>query len=373
MAKNIVLCLDGTGNQLKARGNTNVVTLYSMLELSDPSRQIAYYSPGVGTFSDASAFTPFARRISRLSGLAFGTGMRKNIAEAYTFLMRAYEPGDAVYLLGFSRGAFTARALVGMLALIGLLRPYSDNLVPYAVRAYARRARASARENAGDEYWKTAHEFAGTFARPARVTPPGAKRDVRTGVPIAFVGLWDSVKATGILRWDIKWPFTRQLRNTAVVRHAISLDERRRPYREYTVHQLTQGAENQRIDEAWFAGVHSDVGGTFVDDPRLSAITLKWMVDGALEAGLLLRPGAYRKHCSISDQAALGEVHRMGIQWLLVGRRRRDVHKNAALHASVRARMAANPGYRKDLADRADLSWTDDDWLSPHPLASPPA
>lgn len=373
MAKNIVLCLDGTGNQLKARGNTNVVALYQMLDLRDPTRQIAYYSPGVGTFSDASAFTPVQRRLSRLTGLALGTGMRKNIAEAYTFLMRTYEPGDAIFLIGFSRGAYTARALAGMLALIGLVRPGSDNLVPYAVRAYARRAGAKARENPGDDYWKTAHEFAGTFARLSNTTPPTRRRDERTGIPIAFVGLWDSVKATGILRWDIKWPFTRQLRNTAVVRHAISIDEHRRPYREYLVSPLRRGADQQRIDEAWFAGVHSDVGGTFVDDARLSRVTLKWMVDGALDAGLLLRPGAYDQQCAVTEADASGTVHRMGIAWLLVGRRSRPIPAGSRLHASVRSRMAAAPGYRAALAGREDLSWVDEQWLAPHSLAGGPA
>lgn len=368
MAKNIVLCLDGTGHQLKARGNTNVITLYQMLDLSDPARQVAYYSPGVGTFSDASAFTPMARRISRLSGLALGTGMRKNIAEAYTFLMRTYEPGDAIYLLGFSRGAFTARALAGMLQLIGLMRPDSDNLVPYAVRAYARRASARARENPADGYWKTAHEFAGTFARRSNPTPVRG-RDERTGIPIAFVGMWDSVKATGILRWDVRWPFTRQLRNTAVVRHAISIDEHRRPYREYPVAPLKRGGDRQIIDQAWFAGVHSDVGGTFPDDGRLARITLKWMVDGALDAGLLLRPGAYERQCAVSEADASGVVHRMGAAWLLVGRRRRHIAPGSALHASVRARMGADSGYGRSLAQRGDLRWTDEEWLTPHRLA----
>src|SRR5689334_23057934 len=93
-AKNIVVCLDGTGNQLKARGSTNVVRLFEMLDLSDPAKQIAYYDPGVGTFSAQGAWTPAARAISRTMGLVVGTGMRQNLAEAYTYLMTAWEPGD---------------------------------------------------------------------------------------------------------------------------------------------------------------------------------------------------------------------------------------------------------------------------------------
>ncbi|WP_234439638.1 MULTISPECIES: T6SS phospholipase effector Tle1-like catalytic domain-containing protein [Streptomyces] len=122
MGKNIVVCLDGTGNQLKARGNTNVVKLYEMLDLHDPTAQIAYYDPGVGTFSAAGAWTTPGRKISKLLGLAFGSGLKANLAEAYTYLMHHYEPGDRIFLFGFSRGAYTARALAGLLKSVGLLR-----------------------------------------------------------------------------------------------------------------------------------------------------------------------------------------------------------------------------------------------------------
>ena len=138
MAKNVVVCLDGTGNQVKARGSTNVVRLYELLDLRDPGRQVAYYDPGVGTFSAAGAWTPAARTLSRGLGLALGTGMRQNLAEAYRYLMETWEPGDPLYVFGFSRGAYTARALAGMLYRVGLLRPGAENLVPYAVGVYAR-------------------------------------------------------------------------------------------------------------------------------------------------------------------------------------------------------------------------------------------
>jgi uncharacterized protein (DUF2235 family) len=133
VGKNIVVCLDGTGNQLKAKGNTNVVRLYEMLDLTDPSKQIAYYDPGVGTFSAQGAWTPIGQRISKLFGLAFGSGLRTNLGEAYTYLMQHYEDGDRLFIFGFSRGAYTARALAGLLRAAGLLRPGSENLVPYAV------------------------------------------------------------------------------------------------------------------------------------------------------------------------------------------------------------------------------------------------
>jgi uncharacterized protein (DUF2235 family) len=80
VGKNIVVCLDGTGNQLKARGSTNVVRLFELLELRDPTAQVAHYDPGVGTFSAHGAWTPAARSISRVLGLAIGNGMRETSA-----------------------------------------------------------------------------------------------------------------------------------------------------------------------------------------------------------------------------------------------------------------------------------------------------
>jgi uncharacterized protein (DUF2235 family) len=339
MGKSIVICLDGTGNQMRARGDTNVVRLFSMLDLSDPTAQVAYYDPGVGTFSAAGAWTPVGKRLSKLLGLAFGTGLRANLAEAYLFLMRHWQPGDRIYLFGFSRGAYAVRALAGMLATVGLLRPGLENLVPYALAVYTRSKDYEAQD------WKYLHEFANVFSQEV---------DGKQAVPIAFVGVWDSVKAAGILRWDIKWPFTRKLRTVETVRHAVSIHEKRRPYREYLV---TPAGGRQRVDEVWFGGVHSDVGGTFEDDPRLATIALAWMVDGALDAGLRLSAGAYEKWCTLTPDHALGAVHRMGWVWVLLTYRRRQVPAGASVHQSVQARLAHDPNYAPGLPD--DVVWVD--------------
>src|SRR5262245_1694502 len=139
MAKNIVLCLDGTGNQVSAKGKTNVLLMYGMLDLRDPKKQVAFYDPGVGTFSSSGAWSPPARLVSRLMGLAFGSGMKTNLAEAYTYLMQHYEPGDRIYVFGFSRGAYTARALCGLIRAVGLFKPGAENLVSYAIKSYVKR------------------------------------------------------------------------------------------------------------------------------------------------------------------------------------------------------------------------------------------
>jgi uncharacterized protein (DUF2235 family) len=347
VGKNIVVCLDGTGNQLKAKGNTNVVRLYQMLDLSDPSRQIAYYDPGVGTFSAAGAWTPVSRRVSKLAGLAVGLGMRANLGEAYTYLMQNYEAGDKLFIFGFSRGAYSARALAGLLNVAGLLRPGSENLVPYAVGLYTRNRDLS------DDDWSQVHQFADAFSR---------KVDRRTGIPVEFMGVWDSVKAAGILRWNLRWPYTRQIPNVRTVRHAVSIDEKRRPYHEYLI-QPRQRPPAPVVHEVWFAGVHSDVGGTFDDDPRLPQITLKWMVDGALDAGLILKKDAYRKSCCVAADNALGKVHRMGKIWAIMTYRHRRVPAAALVHQSVQDRIATEHNYAIKVPET--VAWDDAKWLTP--------
>ena len=194
MSKNIVVCLDGTGNQLKATANTNVVRLYGMLDLTDPSRQVAYYDPGVGTMGARGAWSTWGRKLTRLFGLAFGSGIKDNLEESLNYLIDNYEPGDRVFIFGFSRGAFTARGLVGMTNRSGVMRRGTENLAPYLVAAYTKGKSFS------NDDWRTLDLFAETFS---------VKTDKSLAMPVHFLGLWDSVKALGILRPDPKWPYTR--------------------------------------------------------------------------------------------------------------------------------------------------------------------
>jgi uncharacterized protein (DUF2235 family) len=356
--KKIVICLDGTGNQMKARGHTNVATLYEMLDLSDPMQQLGYYDPGVGTMSTANARGGLDRWFSRMSGLAFGSGMKTNVAEAYTFLMRHWQPGDELYVFGFSRGAYTARALVGMLNRPGLLRPGSENLVLYAVAHYATNKTFSDADK--QNMREFSHAFCwGTEARP--LSPPRANDPYEMhwhSVPITYLGVWDTVKAAGILRLgNLRWPFTHQLFNVKRIRHAVSIDEYRRPYREYLADPKHFG-----LEEAWFAGVHSDVGGTFEDDPRLAKIALKWIVDGTVN-DLYLRTGAYVRQCRVDESFAEGARHKMGKIWFLVGARRRTLPNTAKLHSSVRARRKDETSYLPKLHNAdSDDRWTDPNW-----------
>ena len=117
--------------------------------------------------------------------------MRQNLAEAYRYLMETWEPGDPLYVFGFSRGAYTARALAGMLYRVGLLRPGAENLVPYDVGVYARN-RGEDADLSGDEGWDRIDRFSAAFARTTR--------NRSRAVPITFLGAWDTVKAARILK-----------------------------------------------------------------------------------------------------------------------------------------------------------------------------
>ena len=142
MAKNIVICCDGTGDEYGDH-NSNVVQLYRALVI-DGKRQVGYYHPGVGTEGSPTSTNKLKAAISVFTGLAIGAGILDNVSDAYRYLMNLYEQGDNVYLFGFSRGAYTARAIAGVLHMFGLLCPGNEGLIPYVVRMYARRTRKAA-------------------------------------------------------------------------------------------------------------------------------------------------------------------------------------------------------------------------------------
>src|SRR5215510_2683950 len=122
MPKNIVVCCDGTGNSVEKPDNdSNVVKLYSTLDFSGKD-QVGYYHPGVGTMGDPMARNKLSSLWSRVKGLAFGGGLLNNVSDAYRFIMNAYEQGDRIFLFGFSRGAYTVRALAGVLHMFGALQ-----------------------------------------------------------------------------------------------------------------------------------------------------------------------------------------------------------------------------------------------------------
>jgi|SRR5215472_9173721 len=264
MAKNIVICCDGTGNEFGER-KSNVIKLYETLVRN--STQIAYYHPGVGTMGARNALSPLGKWWTRVIGLAFGYGISDNIADAYQFLMRTFEPDDSVYVFGFSRGAYTARALCGMLHIVGLLTEGNEGLIPYAIRMIKQK----------HIDFQVAADFKKTFS--GECSPH-------------FVGVWDTVSSLGWVYNAVHFPFTRATKNPDfhIVRHAVSIDERRAFFRQNSFGEPHD--TQQDIKEVWFAGVHSDVGGSYAQsESQLSQIALQWMLCEAELAGLLVDQG----------------------------------------------------------------------------------
>jgi uncharacterized protein (DUF2235 family) len=278
MSRNLIICCDGTNNQFGPE-NTNVVRLVQVLDRS-PEKQRLYYDPGVGTLPEPGALTRLPKSISDLFGLAFGVGLTWKVGQAYTYLMESWEPGDRVFLFGFSRGAYTVRVLAGLLHAVGLLPRGNTNLVPYVLRLFAAgRGGSSPRSDNGSNYWRLCNAFRSTFARAV-----SDSRDDRR-FPVHFLGLWDTVSSVGWV-WDLKsFPYTAWNPSVAFVRHAVSVDERRWFFRQ----NLMEPADGQDLQERWFPGVHGDVGGGYpLKDGGLWRLAFGWILDEAQQAGLLV-------------------------------------------------------------------------------------
>lgn len=345
MARNIVLCLDGTNNQYDAT-NTNVVKLYAMLDRSTPD-QLAYYQPGIGTFAPPGMWGKTRRWMTTRLDLAIAWLLEEHVSSAYRFLMRTYEEGDHVFLFGFSRGAYAARVVAGMLGKVGLLGRGNEELVPFAWEMYR-----------GKQNFDLSTGFRRTFSR---------KLNVR------FLGLWDTVSSVG---WALKpKSFDYSANNPVVeaVRHAVALDERRT----YFVQNLW-GSDNppgQDARQVWFPGVHCDVGGGYEErEAGLSKIALAWMVGEAEKFGLRINPKAKEKILPVADTETYAAPNPLAVmheslkglwwvpevlpkrikdpsagfapRWIWPLGRRRRLPMDAAVHESVLARRNGNPEYR---------------------------
>lgn len=259
MAKNLVLCCDGTNNQFDGY-HTNVIRTYKVARRTDT--QLTYYDPGVGTLPEPWKKTKIAKRLSMLSGLIVGDGFFDNISDAYKFLIANYEPGDKVFLFGFSRGAYTVRALAALLHSIGLLHPATESLLPYALDYWQRDF------GPGSPGGQTCAEFKATLARPC---------------PVHFIGVWDTVSSVGVINNFRSFPHTAHNPEISHVRHAVSIDERRSTFRQ----NLMSPVGPQDVKNVWFAGVHSDVGGGYPpDEGGLAKLAFEWMIREAKACGL---------------------------------------------------------------------------------------
>lgn len=276
--KNLVVCCDGTNNEF-GENNTNVVRLLS-LALKQDEQQIVFYEPGLGTFPAAGAWTPLTQWITKMMGSAFGFGLSHNLAVCYDFLVENYTPGDRIYLFGFSRGAYTARALAALIHVCGLMRTRNRNLVPYVIKLFESEATKAKKLNDKEEKRQgkklpLSLPVCGEFKRVFSEAPP-----------IHFVGVWDTVSSVGTIFDPFHLPHTRWNPSVQTVRHAISIDEKRKFFR---TNLWSMSPQSTDVKQVWFAGVHADVGGGYKEkDSGLAKITLKWMLDEASAAKLLI-------------------------------------------------------------------------------------
>jgi uncharacterized protein (DUF2235 family) len=296
--KRLVFCFDGTWNQLTAYYPTNVViTAQSITPVAkDGSTQIIHYDPGVGTGED-----------DRWKGGLFGEGLINKVVDAYTFLVFNYEPGDELYVFGFSRGAFTARAFVGIVRNVGIIQRKSAARIADAVQLYKKR-KEGASDDAG-ELFKFRAQYSPEVCMDTEEDAWRVKNceGYRTGassiVRIAYLGVWDTVGAIGVPS-DIFFAkyanrneryFDTDLSSMVVsARHAVSIDEQRKTFTptlwpNFAVLNASLGFNSAASDapyqQKWFPGNHGSVGGGG-DVRGLSDRALVWILDGAEKMGL---------------------------------------------------------------------------------------
>ncbi|KAJ7580383.1 hypothetical protein C8J56DRAFT_1103394 [Mycena floridula] len=204
--RTLILCFDGTGNQFDNK-NSNIIRFFSALKKEDNREQMVYYQSGIGTYTSPQIATPFRAKLSKVGTLdmMFACYLDAHVMDGYEFLMQNYIPGDRICLFGFSRGAYTARSLAGMISKVGLLPADNFRQVPFAYKMYTREG---IRETDEATAFKTAFSV---------------------DVKIEFVGVWDTVESVGLIEKCL--PFTHSNNIIRTFRHALSLDERRAKFK----------------------------------------------------------------------------------------------------------------------------------------------
>jgi uncharacterized protein (DUF2235 family) len=281
--RQIVLLCDGTNNNLTGKHqDTNVVKLLELLTACPDPERVVFYDPGVGNpgaLPGATTWTQFKRWLDRVNGLALGQGIYENIAETYLFLMRHYRPGDQIYILGFSRGAFTARCVGGLINQFGVLQPHMESMVHTLLHWYFAERTDKARFDAITD------QIARQFSVPA-----SRQSDIE------FVGVWDTVASVGLPPFNAKFTASSDLRGKRFLhtRQALALDEHRAQFspRLYAPDNgpiRTASGRQGSLQQLWFSGAHCDVGGGYVDDDAgLSDVAFAWLVSEAVQCGLRL-------------------------------------------------------------------------------------
>jgi uncharacterized protein (DUF2235 family) len=320
MSKRIVFCSDGTWDT--SGNNTNVYKIYKALETT--ADQVPYYDDGVGADGQP---------IEKLAGGAFGAGLFQKIKDGYTKIAHTYEQGDEVFLFGFSRGAYTARCLAGMIAVCGLpTANFTDAVVESAFQAYRNKDQRAALLA---ELNKTCNLF------DAKLT---------------MVGVWDTVGSLGIPAiFGGVSPLIYGFLDTGLhpdvlnAYHAMAIDERRAEFPATLWTPPVPALAGQTVEQVWFCGVHCDVGGSYPADPNgtaLSDLTLGWMMSKASALGLAFVPAVQAQYALPMDpKYALDQKHE---SWnpLWAFPKRRPIAPESTLSDSVFVRCQNESSYR---------------------------
>ena len=330
--KRIAVFADGTWNSPEKGRATNVLRMARAIKPeSDGTKQVVFYDWGVGTDR------------KKLSGGLTGAGIDKNIMDCYRFLVHNYDAGDHLFFFGFSRGAYTARSLAGFIRNCGLLKRKHANKIPEAFRLYRKRTRASG---------------------PNEPAPTKFRRDYAVAdiTPIEFVGAWDTVGALGIPVpfWgtlnarEFLFHDTEPSKIVQHARHAVSIDENREDFAPV----LWSDKPNVDVEQVWFAGVHSDVGGGY-RQRGLGDCAIEWMLSEANKFGL--RFETHFLKAVVPDPTDKQHNERTGI-YLVRGELVRGVH--GPVHRTVKQRWDADAQkYRKkSKALKQLLSTVSGDW-----------
>jgi len=312
--KNIVLCFDRAGLYPGLRDVTNAQRLFRMLDRSD--EQITWYDPAV-RMADRGAM----RNALRWREVA-ADDARSAIAEAYDFLIDWWAPGDRIFMFGVGRGGYCAQTLTRLLGTVGVLPELRD----FVVAAYA-----TPRTDRTPQDWQRVMRMSAALADQRE-----------TGVPVWFLGLWDSVKVPGLTRRSMPGAMP----NVVHGRHAVAIDG---PFGERL---LTSASEH--IEEVWFRGAHCDVAGGPGACWSLADIVLDWMLDGAIKAGVNV-PALRRQTAPAPNEfdALAGSAHTVSL---------RKLPADAVVHASVEIYLREHPEYWRRLPHH--VIWGDADWAA---------
>lgn len=339
--KNIVICADGTWNRpekdLERDHPTNVLKVARAVApvAGDGTEQVVFYDWGLGSYHD------------EFAAGAFGKGINKNIQDCYRFIVQNYSLGDRLYFYGFSRGAFTVRSLAGLLNNCGILKQANARMIARAFEIYK-----DPDIHPDDDFsrnWRNRYSVKADIDE----LPAGQRHAYSADghQKIHFIGVWDTVGALGVplsvlsfLNREHMFHDNKIGPNIVTARHALAIDERRDDFQP-TVWKQRPGVD---IEQVWFAGCHSDIGGGLAPDADgtlLSDIPLKWIIEEAAKTGLTfsahlgarLKPGA----SSRLNESYTGK-------WKLAGEHKRTVLAWLKIHRSVKARFDSDRGYRPE-------------------------